>query len=77
MSGIRKSVMLYGVSVIDKSFLCLENASDDFSLCAAFLLNFIYLLIVSPSEECNSRLTSFLINHPASWSCLCLFSRSP
>jgi hypothetical protein len=38
-------LLFYGVSVIDKSLLCLVNASDDFSLYAAFSLLFLNLFI--------------------------------
>lgn len=37
---------LYDVFLINKLLLCLVNASDDFSLCAAFLI--LYLFIYSP-----------------------------
>jgi hypothetical protein len=77
MSEERKRLMFYGLSVIERSLLYFVSASDDFSLCAAFLLLFIYLFIVSLRDECNSRFTSFSINHPTAWSCLCQLSRDP
>jgi hypothetical protein len=60
MSDKRKTVVLFGVSVTDKSLLCSVNASDNFSLYAAFLL----LFVLSPSKECNSKSTSSSINFP-------------
>lgn len=68
--------LLYGTSVTDKSLFILINANDEFSLCAAFSLNF-YLFIVSWSEECNSSITSVSINHHTTQSCLHWSNRSP
>jgi hypothetical protein len=44
-----KEGLLYRVSVIDDSLLCLLNAGDDFSLCPAFLLLLFTVFIISAS----------------------------
>lgn len=75
MSEKRKRLQLYGVSVINKSLLCLVNVSNDLSFYASFQLIFIYLLF--PQVKNETGLTSFSFNHPTSRSRLHSLSISP